>query len=66
MLKPDAMGVYVVAFSLSRVLNVLHGSVVMMLFPRLVRLNADAEIPITVQAARTNARQTDTAGRHGS
>jgi O-antigen/teichoic acid export membrane protein len=51
-LKPEAMGVYVVALSLSRVLNVLHGSIVMMLFPRLVGLDGDDVMAITARAAR--------------
>ncbi len=41
-LMPDKMGIYVVALSVSRVLNVFHTSVVMVLFPKAVGQSAEA------------------------
>jgi O-antigen/teichoic acid export membrane protein len=51
-LKPEAMGIYVVALSLSRVLMQLQGAVVMMLFPRLVALAPGETTAITARVAR--------------
>jgi O-antigen/teichoic acid export membrane protein len=52
LLRPDAMGIYVVALSLSRVLHTLHSSIVTVLFPRLIDLPADEIVAKTARAAR--------------
>jgi O-antigen/teichoic acid export membrane protein len=51
-LRPSLMGTYVVALSLSRILNVFHTAVVMVLFPRAVSRSAREVIEMTGRAAR--------------
>jgi O-antigen/teichoic acid export membrane protein len=51
-LMPDMMGVYVVALSLSRMLNVFHTSVIMVLFPKAVSQSAEAVREMTGRAMR--------------
>jgi O-antigen/teichoic acid export membrane protein len=52
LLAPAAMGAYVVALSLSRVLNVFQQSAVMVLFPKAAGAPVDAVIAMTGRAAR--------------
>jgi O-antigen/teichoic acid export membrane protein len=52
LLQPGAMGIYAVVLSLSRVLNVVHSSVVMMIFPRAVTLPKHELLEFTGRAAR--------------
>jgi O-antigen/teichoic acid export membrane protein len=52
LLAPAAMGTYVVALSLSRVLNVFQQSAVMVLFPKAAGASAQAVIAMTGRAAR--------------
>jgi O-antigen/teichoic acid export membrane protein len=52
LLEPGLMGTYVVALSLSRMLNVFHASVVMVLFPRAVRRLPQEVAEMTSRAMR--------------
>jgi O-antigen/teichoic acid export membrane protein len=52
MLEPKMMGTYVVALSLSRMLNAFHASVVMVLFPTAVSRSPQAVREMTSRAAR--------------
>ncbi len=52
LLAPGMMGTYVVALSLSRMLNAFHASVVMVLFPRAVSRSPREVIEMTSRAAR--------------
>jgi O-antigen/teichoic acid export membrane protein len=52
LLSPAAMGTYVVALSLSRVLNVFQQSAVMVLFPKAAGASADVIIAMTGRVAR--------------
>jgi O-antigen/teichoic acid export membrane protein len=51
-LAPDMMGIYVVALSLSRMLNVFHTSVVMVLFPKAVSQCPETIREMTGRATR--------------
>lgn len=51
-LQPGLMGTYVVALSLSRMLNVFHGAVAMVLFPRAVSRPAREVLEMTGRAVR--------------
>jgi O-antigen/teichoic acid export membrane protein len=51
-LKPEMMGTYVVALSLSRMLNALHTAVVMVLFPKAVSASPSEVIEMTGRATR--------------
>jgi O-antigen/teichoic acid export membrane protein len=51
-LQPSLMGTYVVALSLSRVLNAFHGAVAMVLFPRAVSRPAREVLEMTGRAVR--------------
>ena len=51
-LRPSLMGTYVVALGLSRVLNVFHTSVAMVLFPRAVSRSAREVLEMTGRAVR--------------
>jgi O-antigen/teichoic acid export membrane protein len=51
-LKPEMMGTYVVALSLSRMLNALHTAVVMVLFPKAVSAKPEEIMEMTGRAAR--------------
>jgi O-antigen/teichoic acid export membrane protein len=62
LLRPEAMGVYVVALSLARILNILHSSVAMLLFPRLVALPAGDRVAFTAHAARVSTLVSVVAG----
>jgi O-antigen/teichoic acid export membrane protein len=52
LLTPDLMGIYVVALSLSRLLNAFHTSVVMVLFPRAVSRPPIEVLEMTGRAVR--------------
>jgi O-antigen/teichoic acid export membrane protein len=52
MLEPKMMGTYVVALSLSRMLNAFHASVVMVLFPKAVSQSPQVVREMTSRAAR--------------
>lgn len=62
MLDPQMMGTYVVALSLSRVLNAFHASVVMVLFPKAVSQPAAVIREMTGRAARISTLFTAFAG----
>lgn len=62
MLDPQMMGTYVVALSLSRVLNAFHASVVMVLFPKAVSQPAPVIREMTSRAARISTLFTAFAG----
>jgi O-antigen/teichoic acid export membrane protein len=51
-LRPSLMGTYVVALSLSRMLNAFHTAVVMVLFPRAVSRTAPEVVEMTGRAVR--------------
>lgn len=54
LLSPSAMGIYVVALSLSRVLNVIHQSVAAVLFPKAVALAPVELLAMTGRALRVS------------
>ncbi len=62
LLLPSLMGAYVVALSLSRMLNAFHTSVVMVLFPRSVGLERNHVVAMTGRAARMSTMLTSCAG----
>jgi O-antigen/teichoic acid export membrane protein len=51
-LKPNFMGIYVVALSLSRILNAFHGAVALVLFPRAVSRSPREILELTGRAFR--------------
>jgi O-antigen/teichoic acid export membrane protein len=51
-LEPRAMGIYVVALSLSRMLNVFQTSVIMVLFPKAVNQTPETVLKMTARATR--------------
>jgi O-antigen/teichoic acid export membrane protein len=55
LLTPASMGMYVVALSLSRLLNVFHSSVTTVLFPKTAGGSLKEVVNITGQVARINA-----------
>jgi O-antigen/teichoic acid export membrane protein len=55
LLRPDAMGIYVVALSLSRVLYAVHGSLAMMVFPKVVGLEIGELVEAIARSARLGA-----------
>ncbi|MGA9937061.1 MAG: oligosaccharide flippase family protein [Candidatus Acidiferrales bacterium] len=61
-LMPDMMGIYVVALSLSRMLNVFHTSVVMVLFPKAVSESAETVRAMTGRAMRMSTLLTASTG----
>jgi O-antigen/teichoic acid export membrane protein len=61
-LAAEMMGTYVVALSLSRVLNAFHASVVMVLFPKAVNQPRDVVRQMTSRAARISTTLTAMAG----
>jgi O-antigen/teichoic acid export membrane protein len=61
-LAPQMMGTYVVALSLSRILNAFHASVVMVLFPKAVSQPPDVVREMTSRAARISTLLTALAG----
>lgn len=62
MLAPGLMGIYVVALSLSRMLNAFHTSVIMVLFPRSVGAAPDQIALMTGRAVRVSTSMTAMAG----
>jgi O-antigen/teichoic acid export membrane protein len=58
LLNPAAMGTYVVALSLSRVLNVFQYSAVMVLFPRAAGRSVQEVVSMTERAARLSTAVT--------
>ncbi len=62
MLQPKMFGIYVVALSLSRMLNVFHTAVVMVLFPKAVSAAEDQVLEMTGRAARLTTLMTTSAG----
>jgi O-antigen/teichoic acid export membrane protein len=61
-LAPQMMGTYVVALSLSRILNAFHASVVMVLFPKAVSQPRDVVREMTSRAARISTLLSALAG----
>jgi O-antigen/teichoic acid export membrane protein len=61
-LSPSSMGIYVVALSLSRMLNAFHTSVVMVLFPRAVSQTPETIRDMTGRATRMSTLLTTAAG----
>jgi len=61
-LAPDAMGTYVVALSLSRMLNAFHTSVVLVLFPKAVSQPIETIREMTSRAMRMSTLLTVSAG----
>lgn len=62
LLTPDLMGIYVVALSLSRLLNAFHTSVVMVLFPRAVSRPPMEVLELTGRAVRITTALTVACG----
>ncbi len=62
LLAPDLMGIYVVALSLSRLLNAFHTSVVMVLFPKAVAQPPLEIIAMTGRAVRITTALTSVCG----
>ena len=54
LLSPTAMGIYVVALSLSRMINIIQASIASILFPRAVNLEKPALLELTARAARVS------------
>ena len=62
LLEPKMMGTYVVALSLSRILNAFHASVVMVLFPKAVSQPPEIVRDMTSRATRISTVMTALAG----
>jgi len=62
LLSPDMMGIYIVALSLSRLLNMFHTSVVMVLFPRAVNRSSHEVLAMTGKAVRITTLMTSICG----
>lgn len=62
LLTPASMGMYVVALSLSRLLNVFHSSVTTVLFPKTAGGSLNEVVNITGRVARINATLESLAG----
>lgn len=62
LLEPKMMGTYVVALSLSRMLNAFHTSVIMVLFPRAVSCPREEIAEMTSRAMRMSTMLTTLAG----
>ncbi|HEX4769189.1 MAG TPA: oligosaccharide flippase family protein [Bryobacteraceae bacterium] len=62
LLNPAAMGVYVVALSLSRTLNVIHQAVASVLFPKAVALPIEKLLSVTGHATRISTLCTTSCG----
>lgn len=54
LLAPSAMGMYVVALSLSRLLNMFHSSIVTVLFPKAAGKSLNEVVSLASQVARVN------------
>jgi O-antigen/teichoic acid export membrane protein len=61
-LEPKMMGIYVVALSLSRMLNVFHTSVIMVLFPKAVSRTPEDVCEMTSRSVRMSTLLTAFAG----
>jgi O-antigen/teichoic acid export membrane protein len=53
LLSPESMGIYVVALSVSRIINVIHTAVTPVLFPKVVGLHEHQLLEVTARAVRT-------------
>jgi O-antigen/teichoic acid export membrane protein len=62
LLRPSAMGIYVVALSLSRTLNVIHQAVAAVLFPKAVALKEHELMAMTGRAIRVSTLCTTACG----
>jgi O-antigen/teichoic acid export membrane protein len=62
LLQSGTMGAYVVALSLSRMLNAFHASVIMILFPKMVSKSTDTIHQLTGRAVRITTFMTAAAG----
>jgi O-antigen/teichoic acid export membrane protein len=62
LLRPSMMGTYVVALSLSRMLNAFHTAVVMVLFPKIASQPAPVVLELTGLAVRSTTLLTATSG----
>jgi O-antigen/teichoic acid export membrane protein len=62
LLSPSLMGIYVVALSLSRMLNAFHTAVVMVLFPKIASQPTAVILEVTGQAVRITTLLTATSG----
>jgi O-antigen/teichoic acid export membrane protein len=62
LLNPGMMGAYVVALSLSRMLNAFHTAVVMVLFPKIASQSTPVILDLTGQAVRITTLLTATSG----
>ncbi len=62
LLNPGAMGIYVVALSLSRTLNVIHQAVAAVLFPKAVALERHELMAMTGRAIRVSTLCTTACG----
>lgn len=62
LLMPEAMGIYVVALSLSRVLLAVHGSLAMMVFPQVVGFEPASLVESVARSARLGAMAAGTIG----
>jgi O-antigen/teichoic acid export membrane protein len=62
LLNPGMMGAYVVALSLSRMLNAFHTAVVMVLFPRIASQSTPVILELTGQAVRITTLLTVSSG----
>jgi len=62
LLLPDMMGTYVVALSLSRILNAFHTSVIMVLFPKAVSRTREEILEMTSRAMRMSTMLTTCGG----
>jgi O-antigen/teichoic acid export membrane protein len=62
LLQSGTMGAYVVALSLSRMLNAFHAAVVMVLFPKMISKSAETIHSLTGRAVRITTFMTGCAG----
>jgi O-antigen/teichoic acid export membrane protein len=62
LLQSDTMGAYVVALSLSRMLNAFHTAVIMVLFPKMISKSPDLIYTLTGRAVRITTFMTGSAG----
>jgi O-antigen/teichoic acid export membrane protein len=54
LLAPEAMGIYVVALSLSRMMGIIHQAVAAVLFPKAVALDPERMVALTGRAVRVS------------
>lgn len=62
LLAPEAMGIYVVALSLSRMMGIIHQGVAAVLFPKAVALDAEQMVSLTGRAVRISTACTAVCG----